>query len=39
MLDTTMATASAQVSVQVADRLGQPGMMGLKDRPSGCRVT
>ena len=27
MLDTPMAAAGAQVVVQVADRLGQPGMM------------
>jgi hypothetical protein len=27
VLDTTMAAASPQVLVQVADRLGQPGMM------------
>jgi hypothetical protein len=35
VLDTTVATAGAQVSVQVGDRLGQPSMMGLEDRPAG----
>jgi hypothetical protein len=38
MLDTTVATASPQVLVQVADRLGQPRMMRLEYRPSGGRV-
>jgi hypothetical protein len=38
-LDTTMAAAGAQVSVQVADRLGQPSMMRLEHRLSGGRVT
>jgi hypothetical protein len=39
MLDTAMSAASAQVLVQVADRLGQPSMMRRQDRPSGGRVT
>ena len=34
MLDTAMATASAQVLVDVADRFGQSGVMGGQDRPS-----
>ena len=39
MLDTTMAAAGPQVLVQVADRLGQPGVMGGQHRPAGGRVT
>ena len=35
VLDTAMAAAGAQVLVQVADRLGQPGMMGGQDDASG----
>ena len=38
MLDTAMSTAGAQVLVQVADRLGQPGVMGGQHRPSNCGV-
>jgi hypothetical protein len=33
-----VAAAGPQVSVQVADRLGQPGVMGGQHRPSGGRV-
>jgi hypothetical protein len=39
MLDTTMATTGPQVLVQVADRLGQAGMMGSQHRPSDGWVT
>jgi len=39
VLDTAMATASPQVLVQVADRLGQPGMVGGQHRPAGGWVT
>jgi hypothetical protein len=39
MLDTAMAAAGAQVLVQVADRLGQPGMMGRQHGPASGRVT
>src|ERR671910_687622 len=38
VLVSTVATAGPKVLVQVADRLGQPGMMGLKHRPTGGRV-
>jgi hypothetical protein len=38
MLDTAVAAAGPQVSVQVADRLGQAGVMGLEDRSSGGRI-
>jgi hypothetical protein len=34
VLDTAMAAAGPQVLVQVADRLGQPSMMGRQHRPS-----
>jgi hypothetical protein len=33
-----MATAGAQVSVQVGDRFGQPDMMRPEDRPTGGRI-
>jgi hypothetical protein len=39
VLDTAMAAAGPQVSVQVADRLGQPGMMGGQHGSAGRRVT
>jgi hypothetical protein len=39
MLDTAMAAAGAQVSVQVADRLGQSGVMGRQHGSSGGRVS
>jgi hypothetical protein len=39
MLDTAVAAAGAQVLVQVADRLGQPGVMGGQHGPSGRRIT
>jgi hypothetical protein len=38
VLDTAVATAGAQVSVQVGDRLGQPGMMSGQHRPSNGRL-
>ena len=38
VLDTTMATAGAQVLVQVADRLGQPRVMGGQHRQAGDRI-
>jgi hypothetical protein len=38
MLDTAVAAAGPQVSVQVADRLGQAGVMGLEDRSAGGRI-
>ena len=38
VLDTAMAAAGPQVLVQVADRLGQPGVMGGQHRPAGGRV-
>jgi hypothetical protein len=38
-LDTAVAAAGPQVLIQVADRLGQPGMMGSQHRPAGRRVT
>ena len=38
VLDTTVAAAGPQVSVQVADRLGQAGVMGLEDRSAGGRI-
>jgi len=38
VLDTSMATASAQVLVQVSDRFGQPSMMRPKHRLAGGRV-
>jgi hypothetical protein len=39
VLDTTVATAGPQVLVQVADRLGQPSMMGGQHGPAGGRFT
>jgi hypothetical protein len=39
MLDTTVATAGPKVLIQVADRLGQPSMMGGQHRPAGRRMT
>jgi hypothetical protein len=39
MLDTAMTAAGPKVSVQVADRLGQPSMMGGQHRPAGRRIT
>jgi hypothetical protein len=39
VLDTAVAAAGAQVLVQVGDRLGQPGVMGLEHGPAGGRVT
>jgi hypothetical protein len=39
VLDTAVSAAGPQVLVQVADRLGQPGVMRPKDRPSGGWVT
>jgi hypothetical protein len=39
MVDTTVAAARPQVLIQVADRFGQPGVMGGQDRPTGGRVT
>ena len=39
MLDTAMATADAQVSIQVSDHLGQPGVMGGQHGSAGGRVT
>jgi len=33
-----MATAGPKVLVQIADRLGQPSMMGGQHRPAGCWV-
>jgi hypothetical protein len=39
VLVSAMATAGAQVVVQVAGRLGQPGVMGGQHRPSDCWVT
>jgi hypothetical protein len=39
MLDTTMAAAGPQLSVQVLDRLGQPRVMGGQHRPASRRVT
>jgi thiol-disulfide isomerase/thioredoxin len=38
VLDPAMAAARPQVVVQVGDRLGQAGVMGGQDRPSGGRV-
>jgi hypothetical protein len=38
VLDTAVATAGTQVLVQVADRLGQPGVMGRQHGSSGGRV-
>jgi hypothetical protein len=35
VLDTTVAAAGPKVLVQVADRLGQPSMMGGQHRPAG----
>jgi hypothetical protein len=37
-LDTTMATTGPQVLVQIADRLGQPSMVGLEHRPASGRI-
>jgi hypothetical protein len=39
VLDTAVATAGPKVSVQVADRLDQPGMMGRQYGPAGGWVT
>jgi hypothetical protein len=39
VLDTTVATAGPNVFVQVADRLGQTGVMGLEDGSAGGWVT
>jgi hypothetical protein len=39
VLDTAVAAAGPQVSVQVGDRLSQPGVMGRQHRPTGRRVT
>ncbi len=39
VLDTAMATAGAQMLVQVAERLGQPGVMGGQHGPADCWVT
>jgi hypothetical protein len=39
VLDTTVAAAGPQVSVQVGDRLGHPGVMGGQHRSSGGWVT
>jgi hypothetical protein len=39
VLDTAVATADPQVLIQVADRLGQPGVVGGQDHPAGGRVT
>jgi hypothetical protein len=38
VLDTAVAAAGPQVSVQVGDRLGQPGMVGGQHRPARRRV-
>ena len=38
VLDTAVAAAGPQVLVQIADRLGQPSVMGLEHRPAGRRV-
>jgi hypothetical protein len=38
MLDTAMAAAGPHMLVQVAGRLGQPGVMGGQDRLAGGRV-
>jgi hypothetical protein len=38
MLDTAVAAAGSQVSVQVGNRLGQPGVMRLEHRPAGGRI-
>jgi hypothetical protein len=39
VLDTAMAAAGTDVFVQVADRFGQPGVVGGQYRPAGRRVT
>jgi hypothetical protein len=39
VLDTTVSAAGPQVLVQVADRLGQPRVMGGQHRPADRRVT
>jgi len=39
VLDTAVATTGAQVLVQVADRLSEPGVMGGQHRPSSGWVT
>jgi hypothetical protein len=39
MLDTTVAATGPQMLIQVANRIGQPGMMGSQHRPSSRRVT
>jgi len=38
MLDTAVAAAGPQVSVQVGDRLGDTSVMGGQHRPAGPRV-
>jgi hypothetical protein len=38
VLDTTVATSSSKVLVQVGDRLGHAGVMGLQHRPAGRRI-
>jgi hypothetical protein len=38
VLDTAVATASAQVLVHVTDGLGQPGVVGREHRPAGGRI-
>jgi hypothetical protein len=38
VLDTAVSTTGSQVLVQVADRLGQPRVVGGQHRPSGGRV-
>jgi hypothetical protein len=38
MLDTAVAAAGSQVSVQVGNRLGQPDVMRLEHRPAGGRI-
>jgi hypothetical protein len=39
MLDTAMAAAGPQVLVQVADRFGQPGVVGGQHGSAGGRIT
>jgi hypothetical protein len=38
MLVSAVATASAQMSVQIGNRLGHPRMVGVQDRPAGRRI-
>jgi hypothetical protein len=38
MLDTGVAAAGADVLAQVADCLGDAGVVGVQHRPAGCRV-